>query len=515
MRFAASRLGATISLSTTLGALLVSGPALASGEPQRQATQIRVTPESAGGSSVRVEFTRTPTYTARLEPSGRRLIVDVPDAVLGKVPPALTETVGVVGGVLTQTFESKGENITRVLVTLREKAKYAVAVEGNALVMRFVPGGSGVLDLPAGKAQKSPPSAVAEPRVMDVGFNHGEREDRITLSLSEGAQFRETQVSPTHARLTLLAAKLPEELERTLDVSAFDGRISTISSYRQKDGSVVIDVERRAGAEGIVRRQGSALVWSFYDPGKLPTTLTGVARDGKAARRSRTVSVEKPIAGASPIESGHEGAVETRIEPDQASGFASSLMGQQRRVFTGRRIDLDLKDADIHNVLRLLADVGQVNIVTSDNVGGTVTIRMRNVPWDQALDVVLQSKSLGMVRQANMIRVAPLAELDKERELQIARRQQEINLAPLETRLIPVSYATAAMLQARAQPLLSPRGSIAVDERTNVLIVRDLAGNLNQIEELTRSLDTQTPQVLVEARIVEANSNYARDVGIQ
>jgi type IV pilus assembly protein PilQ len=140
---------------------------------------------------------------------------------------------------------------------------------------------------------------------------------------------------------------------------------------------------------------------------------------------------------------------------------------------------------------------------------------MRNVPWDQALDVVLQSKGLGMVRQGNMIRVAPLADLEKERELQLARRAQEVKLAPLETRLIPVSYAQADQVLERAQPLLSERGTLAVDKRTNVLIARDIAGNLNQIEELIRSLDTQTPQVLVEARIVEATSRYLHDVGIQ
>ena len=112
------------------------------------------------------------------------------------------------------------------------------------------------------------------------------------------------------------------------------------------------------------------------------------------------------------------------------------MLGQQRKTFTGRRIDLDLKDADIHNVLRLLADVGQVNIVTADNVSGSVTIRMRNVPWDQALDVVLQSKRLGMVRRGNLVRVAPLADLEREREMEIARRRQEVQLAPIETRLI-------------------------------------------------------------------------------
>jgi type IV pilus assembly protein PilQ len=113
------------------------------------------------------------------------------------------------------------------------------------------------------------------------------------------------------------------------------------------------------------------------------------------------------------------------------------------------------------------------------------------------------------------MRVAPLAELEKERDMAIARMKQETQLAPIETRLIPVSYATAAEISRRAKDLLSERGSIAVDERTNVMIVRDVAGNLNQVEELTRALDTQTPQVLVEARIVEATSRYSRDIGIQ
>ena len=200
-----------------------------------------------------------------------------------------------------------------------------------------------------------------------------------------------------------------------------------------------------------------------------------------------------------------------------AAGFASTAGGEvlaQTR-YTGRRIDIDLKDADVHNVLRLLADTGHVNIVTADDVNGAITIRMRNVPWDQVLDVVLQAKGLGMVRQGNLVRVAPLAQLQKERELKLAQQKQEYELTPLETRLIAISYAQANELQQRAKELLSPRGSIAVDERTNVLIARDIDANLNHIEELIRSLDTQTAQVLIEARIVEATSNYQRDVGIQ
>lgn len=204
----------------------------------------------------------------------------------------------------------------------------------------------------------------------------------------------------------------------------------------------------------------------------------------------------------------------------EAAAFLTDVPLQVRpargsRRYSGRRIDLDFKDADIHNILRLLAEVGGVNVVTSDDVSGTVTIRMRNVPWDQALDVILQAKGLGMVRRGNLIRVAPLEQLEKEREAAIARQKQNEQLAPLETRLVPVSYATASGLQPRITELLSPRGSVSVDERTNVLIVRDIVENLDDAEELVRTLDTQTPQVLVEARIVEATSSYVRDVGIQ
>src|SRR3954466_16215341 len=189
--------------------------------------------------------------------------------------------------------------------------------------------------------------------------------------------------------------------------------------------------------------------------------------------------------------------------------------GMVRRRYSGRRIDLDFKGADIHNILRLLSDVGQVNIVTSDDVKGEVTIKMRNVPWDQALDVVLRAKLLGQVREGNLIRVAPLVVLEKELEQEIARQKQLADVAPTETRIIAVSYAEAKSLVDRAHDLLSPRGRISVDERTNQLIVSDLSGNLNMIEDLVRSLDSQTSQVVIEARIVEANSNFAREIGVQ
>jgi type IV pilus assembly protein PilQ len=184
--------------------------------------------------------------------------------------------------------------------------------------------------------------------------------------------------------------------------------------------------------------------------------------------------------------------------------------------YSGKRIDLDFKDADILNILRLLSDVGHINIVAGDNVKGSVTLRMRDVPWDLALKVILEAKGLGKVKLAeNLYRVAPKATLEKEQQMKIKELQHKQVLKPLITKIIPISYAMASELSGKASDLLSKRGKITVDERTNVLIVRDVADNLSLIEQLVMNLDTQTPQVLIEARIVEATSTFNRELGIQ
>jgi type IV pilus assembly protein PilQ len=508
-------------LAVNLALLLGLGlaPAARAASTERKATHVEVSKASAAETRIVVSFDSPPTFSARLERQKNRLLVDVPMAVLEGVPGALTDRVGVVGGVMAQSFSVMGGHTTRLLVTLLEEAEYAVSVEGNALVIRVAPKQAGLAATAPNGGAAAPAKPAGPTRVRDVRFEHAADEDRVLVELGENTNFREPETRDGHARLVLEGARLPEQLVRELDVSAFGGGVSTVSSYpsQSEANTVVLEAEIGKGVTSRVQRRGSSLAWIFSDPTKLAPSQSGVARDGGVARRSRTVTVEDAVRGVPRVYDGYSAGdepVERTAGPAEAAGFAPMPLAQQKN-FNGRRIDLDLKDADIHNVLRLLADVGQVNVVTADNVQGSVTIKMRNVPWDQALDVVLQSKGLGMVRSGNMIRVAPLADLEKERELQLARRVQEVKLAPVETRLIPVSYASAKEIQDRARPLLSERGSLAVDERTNVLIARDIAGNLNQIEELIRSLDTQTPQVLVEARIVEATSRYLRDVGIQ
>jgi type IV pilus assembly protein PilQ len=145
--------------------------------------------------------------------------------------------------------------------------------------------------------------------------------------------------------------------------------------------------------------------------------------------------------------------------------------------YSGKKITVDLQDAEIGNVLRLLADVSGKNFVYGEDVKGKITMKLKNVPWDQALDVILKTKGLRMRMAGNIIRVAPADVFDKEDQAALDYAEQYEKKAPLTTRIIPVNYANAKELEAQVKALLSPRGSVTVDTRTNTLIVRDVRGS--------------------------------------
>ena len=490
--------------------------------PLNHVRDVRVHAADGGGGGVVVDVTgtETPSYDVRYDAPAAKLVVDLANADVSGAPEALTRLDGIVGGVLTQSFVTPTGTKTRVTINLTDGATYKVKTDGAGLQVILTPAAGSALS--AANAKSGAPQAeLADVRVEHVGAGSPACPrgcDRVVLSVSGSPAYALANAPNGHARLELKGTHVPDTLKRTLDVAASRGVVKAVSTFADDSGGVILEIDRgESGKSGQPLAQGNVTV----SDGKIVWTFEGGgASDGGPARKISTIAREEPPPNVPKIETSFHGDGEIRVETTGGgeAGFLSNVTAQAAGGdgrYNGRRIDLDLKDADIHNILRLLADVGRVNIVTADDVAGNVTIRMRNVPWDQALDVVLQAKGLGMVRQGNLIRVAPLAQLQKERELKLAAAKQELDLAPLETRLIPVSYAQADELQARAKDFLSPRGSLAVDERTNVLIARDVTGNLNHIEELVRSLDTQTPQVLIEARIVEATSQYQRDVGIQ
>jgi len=422
-----------------------------------------------------------PQYTVRAKEDGRLIVIDVEGVAL---PSGGLHTSGS-NALVARTVASNTSRGVRIELTLTGKVTYHARATENDITVHLRRGES---SSPRHRKEASKPAAA---KIRDLRLEQKDGRDRILITLAGDAEFRVSTRAGAPPRLEVLDAQIDSGTKRRLE----GPRGSLIGSVEleQKGDRAVVEVHGSEGAAGTALRSGNQIIWMFS-----PTST-------ESRPHTRTIARETDYAA--------------EVDGPEVAGFLSKLPmqvgGKADRRYSGRRIDLDFKDADIHNILRLLSEVGGVNVVTADNVGGSVTIRMRDVPWDQALDVVLQAKSLGMVRQGNLLRVAPLAQLEQEREAAIARQRQQQQLAPLETRLVPVSYATAQNLQPRVRELLTERGTVSVDTRTNMLIVRDIVGQLDDVEDLVRNLDTQTPQVLIESRIVEAGSSYSRDIGIQ
>lgn len=183
--------------------------------------------------------------------------------------------------------------------------------------------------------------------------------------------------------------------------------------------------------------------------------------------------------------------------------------------YTGQKVTLEFKDADIKNIFRVIAEVSGYNMIIDNAVSGKVTLRLINVPWDQALDLILETNNLGMTKVGNVIRVQPMAVIKRDEADKLASMQAKEKQEDLVTKLVQVSYAKASDIAGRIKSIMSPRGSSDVDERTNTIILKDIQKSVDAAEKLVASLDTPTPQVVIEARIVEANTNFTRDLGVQ
>ena len=183
--------------------------------------------------------------------------------------------------------------------------------------------------------------------------------------------------------------------------------------------------------------------------------------------------------------------------------------------YTGRLISLDLQETEIDNALRIIAEVSNLNIIASDDVTGKVTLRLIDVPWDQALDVILKTNGLDKVREGNVVRIAPVDKLRQEREALRQAQQAEEELESLKVQYLRISYAKAADLQPLVESVLTERGSVTYDDRTNQLIVKDITKGLKNVSKLVEKIDLRTPQVLVETQIVEANKNFVRELGAE
>jgi type IV pilus assembly protein PilQ len=186
-----------------------------------------------------------------------------------------------------------------------------------------------------------------------------------------------------------------------------------------------------------------------------------------------------------------------------------------KKKYVGERIFLDFQDMEIANALRIISEVSGLNFIVGEDVKGKVNLKLKNVPWDQALDLILKMNNLGQVREGNIIRVTGLGNITKQQDDELKAKDAQIKTEDLVTQVIHLSYAKTSDLMDPLKKSMSSRGEITADTRTNALIIKDVEKNANQVVELIKTLDTQTPQVLIEARIVQVSPTYTRSLGVQ
>ncbi len=353
---------------------------------------------------------------------------------------------------------------------------------------------------------------------------------RLVITGNDGIDYVTSYPSSRRMIISLRNAVLGTGLERKIDTSQFASAVDGVSAFRSRKvkGEVKVVVDLREEVAPTISEQGGVLVIDF----PIPPAIAGAAyvQDAVVESYDEPAEDDDALADDQRIESaiGREkliGPGGEAIDPAKAATRRVKSVFGGHGVFLGEvdpahqwrgfPINLNLVNASIHNVFRLIAAVSKLNIVTSDQVEGLVTVQLHEVPWDQALAAVLQAKGLGAVQYGSIIRVAPIEVIRREREDAAAAMQAEVDSLPLRVLTLPLNYASANDVMQQLENMLSGRGSVTFDERTNSLIVRDIDRQLSQIRQLVRTLDTRTPQVHIEARIVEANSFFSRSLGIQ
>ncbi len=388
-----------------------------------------------------------------------RLSVDLPDVVLALESRRIDVGTGGVDTIVAA--EASGR--TRVVFNLDSLVPYSAQADGDSVIVTL--GATATATAPAPATFAAAPSAG-------------------TRSIT-GVDFRR---SPTGAGRVVVQLSDP----------------ATPASLRQEGNRVIVDFTGARLREDQMKRYD---VVDFATP----VTMVDAARVGDNARIVVTASGDfEQIA--------YQADDQYVIEVKQRERSTATSMDE--KVYTGERLTLNFQDIDVRPVLQLLADTSGQNIVVSDSVKGRVTLRLQNVPWDQALDIVLRSKGLDMRRKNNVILVGPQAELAAQEKAELAARKDIQELAPLRTEFLQVNYAKASEIARLVKSsgggsLLSARGNVSVDERTNTMLVQDTAEQLTAIRTMVSTLDIPVRQVLIESRIVIVSDDFSRELGVR
>ena len=397
-----------------------------------------------------------------------RIALDLPDTQnkLGKS----SQPIGVGLAKSLTAIEAQGR--TRVVVNLVQMTPYETRVEGNKIVVTLqdTAGTAAVAAAPvSGNVEASGGAPVASANaIQNVDFRRGERgEGRVIVTLPTSRTQVDMRQEAGKVVLEFFNVELPEPLERRLDVTDFATPVSTVDTVTK----------------------GNNVRMTIAPTGEY---------DHVAYQTDNVYTVEiKPT---------------TKEQQEERR--------REKLGYTGDRLSLNFQDIEVRSVLQLIADFTGTNIVVSDTVTGNITLRLQNVPWDQALDIVLKTKGLAMRKNNDVILVAPSEEMAAREKLELESQKQIEELAPLYSEYIQVNYAKASELAAllkgeEGNSMLSERGSVSIDERTNTLLLRDTAEKLADIRKLVGTLDIPVRQVLIESRIVIANDDFARDIGVR
>ena len=359
-------------------------------------------------------------------------------------------------------IEAQGR--TRVVINLVQMVPYEAHTEGNKVVLTIQGGGK---EESVAQSTITAAKGGQRPQIENVDFRRGEHgEGRIIVKLSDPSIPVDIQQEGGKVVVDFYRASLPTNLERRLDVLDFATPVKTVDTFTKGDN-----------VHMVITPMGEY--------------------DYLAYQSNNEFTIEvKPL-------------TKKEAEDRKKDEFG----------YKGERLSLNFQNIEVRSVLQLIADFTGINIVVSDTVKGSLTLRLKNVPWDQALDLILKTKGLGKRQTGNVMLVAPSEEIAAREKLELESQKQIKELEPLYSEFIQVNYAKAAdiakLLKSSDTSLLSSRGTATIDERTNTLLVQDTASKLADIRKLVAKLDVPVRQVLIESRIVIASDKFSRDLGVK
>ena len=394
-----------------------------------------------------------------------RISLDLPKTALA-LP---SRRIDVRAGGLDTILAAEANGRTRLVMNLDRLLPYQTRVSGNTIVVNIgselAAGVSGSAEAVAAPARGGSAAAAGAREIRSIDFRRGgEGMGRLIVNLSDPRTPINLRQQGNQIVVDFAGAAVPNRLIRRFDALDFATPVQNFDVMRADDGTRIV--------------------------------LSATGDFEQLAYQSDDQYV-------------------VEIQPARKAAAEA----EEKRAYTGERLTLNFQDIETRAVLQLLADASGQNIVVSDSVSGSVTLRLQNVPWDQALDIVLRTKGLDKRRTDNVIIVAPSDELAAREKAELAARKDLQELAPLRSEYLQVNYAKAGdlaeLIKSQGGSLMSARGSVAVDERTNTLLLQDTADNLVDIRRLVGTLDIPIRQVLIEARIVIVNDDFTRELGVR